>query len=1585
MLSLRQDTRRYTASITNISKNTDLSDCVEEIVIKTPTIDSISSFVVEFKLQEKMIDSGNEVRIQVLDEESNVIYTLQGQAHLDRTQYKGITQLYSYTVKDTFDKLFDRVISKTETFYDLFICNGKDTSNSLIHIMASKLGVEVAGEDDLQRIPFVVFKEGTRWLDELQTLIAGTGNIIYLQDKKLFYKPVDYNYETEFEFDAKNMLKTIEIEHIETYKNSAKVVYDRFEKLDNQVVFNVAAKVITDANTNKDTQVPTMKIKYVSDIVANPTITKATGYYFENEDVKSKVEVQLKPDEHYILQKMDNTGCEVKFYNPYNYKMYIDNFEISGIPLVRYENNEVIYKNTAVLQDEQCNYIVANKNKYIQALEQAKSIAKKLYLKSIASNRIFTFNTDFNANVQLGKIYALSVKDINTKVRVTSFVINLQPSDFNMQITAEEVKEDIPFKVTTADSLNAQTQFIDLKPIHQAIDKNAKQIQETNKSLQLANNATNKVITQLKQELTQGIQDSKVKVYTLKPPLNALTDANIGDIYAANGNVEVLVKRGNKLTWERIADKQVEETLNNYMRETNNKMIAISYQSKAPTKSNEGDIWIDTANDGVWYRWNGKEWQQVDKSVREALKKANTDINKIEKSITTINNTINNKIMAKAFVQEQEPSAGMKNYDVWYKKSNNTYKVYLNGKWNNASEDDIFPALRHYASLSNAQLEIGTKLGQVDNFAKVVNSKADNINDTAKNAQTKADEAYKRAGIFLTNSDQKFGAKNGTLAEVSLDKEGAIRLSNANNLLEWNVKDPRNSKRMRSKFYMGVSDISKIPDDVYFKVGDEATGFTIELKEGKSIAKVDGTEISQKFNQVETNLKSSLETLKKETAQHTKTLENTVNTKTSEVLNVANSKINSLESTVNSKTKSLENNIGGVKQEIKGVTTTLTKDIDSKVSNVTNTLTKDINTKVGSVTTTLTKDINTKVSNVTTTLTKDIDSKVSGVNSKIDTKTKELTGHIDTQIANVSKTVESKVNGVKQEMSKELTDYTNKLKTQIVENIARLESADSKIAGELKKETEKILTEQRKSTEDYKRTLDDILNRTYYLSLLPHAKMLYPDPEFASGRNSTDTYEWGNNGGMITSSIIDYQSPNSSGKVLQIVKKQGKLNAAGCGGFQFGTPCKYRSVYVSKIIAKIPKGFTLQFGSNSIGDNGNHIGWLGEHVGTGEFETYYYALRCGTTNFSSTNYYYLGCDDTTTAVTWYVAYATVFDCTADDDRIATMKRSIQNYKTEFTANIGTVEKALKEGNFVVTGNTVFDGNASFISKGTDEKITINGGSIDFYRTINGREARLTRIRNIRYGTVSTNSSGSGVVNFDGFRQPMLVFPTVKSANFGKNMASIFCYAEHISGTQYRFYVGGTNEDFKEAKAIRVNSRNWNANSVVSTTFLGWTGSYASGGSFSMDRVKKHEFRGHDRNVTKVPVVRVRILRNGENIMQRDYTANARIDSSFNYSIGIDISGSVNIFKKFANRTNVNYTMAIDVIQPNLEVKCGRSYHKEYGSDGGSATFYYQKIGTILSLNANMFSNISLTASAETSTISSSTGYGEVGYIAMEID
>src|SRR3712207_9017900 len=59
---------------------------------------------------------------------------------------------------------------------------------------------------------------------------------------------------------------------------------------------------------------------------------------------------------------------------------------------------------------------------------------------------------------------------------------------------------------------------------------------------------------------------------------------------------------------------------------------------------------------------------------------------------------------------------------------------------------------------------------------------------------------------------------------------------------------------MKSRFYMGVTDVDRIPDDVYFKVGDETNGFSIELKEGSSKAKIDGKELGQKLHEIDGNV-----------------------------------------------------------------------------------------------------------------------------------------------------------------------------------------------------------------------------------------------------------------------------------------------------------------------------------------------------------------------------------------------------------------------------------------------------------------------------------------------------------------------------------------------------------------------------------------------------------------------------------------------------------------------------------------------------------------------------------------------------------
>jgi len=329
-------------------------------------------------------------------------------------------------------------------------------------------------------------------------------------------------------------------------------------------------------------------------------------------------------------------------------------------------------------------------------------------------------------------------------------------------------------------------------------------------------------------------------------------------------------------------------------------------------------------------------------------------------------------------------------------------------------------------------------------------------------------------------------------------------------------------------------------------------------------------------------------------------------------------------------------------------------------------------------------------------------------------------------------------------------------------------------------------------------------------------------------------------------------------------------------------------------------------------------------------------------------------------------------------------------------SITDLNTSLENGDFTITGRTNFDGSARFISRGTNEVITIANGAIDFYR--DGQ--RLTRIKNIRYGTIATDSSGSGVVNFEGFKQPMVVLPTIKSANFGKNMASIFCYAEHLSGVSYRFFIGGTNENYRDANAIKAMGTSWSTNNAFVTTLLGITG-YLDGkyykGSYkelgvNIKETTKNGERKAILNVLKVPSFNVKVKRNGEVIFDKNYSINInhkelpyRIEYSIN-PLSIDVN--FNILKKFTNRTNITYTLEITILESNLEVsgEFYTSHGNNVGKDPSGIKYeYYQYRGVIYSINNSSFKNLSITASAETSTISSATGSGEVQYIAMEVD
>lgn len=828
----------YTARITNLSTTEELQDWVSECNIALPQSNLISSMEARFQLEEKKINKGNEIKIEILDDVGNVLYTLQGEANIPRRtkSYTGL-EVWEYTVKDSYNRLFEKVVPESQTFYDLYLCNTNDKHNSLLHKIASALGFReeeldfgsVAFENgSLIRLPFVYLEENSRWIDKLQAFIEASDGILYVKNKKLFYRPRNLTINHAFSFNRTNIITSLEEIEKEVLQNGIRLVYDRYEKLDNQVVFNLQKKIITEPNTNPDTEVPTMRISFITSAVSNPILTKATGYYFKTDDPSSKVDIPLEENVHYKKVSWKETGAEVKFYNPLPYKLYVDNFEIKGVPLSMYSDNEVSVMYPNVLEKHQENFITSSKNKFVQTSEQAKFLVKKAMRRGIVNHAEYQFKTPFLHQIEVGGVYGLDLEDIHTVIEITNISINLRPGVFRMDIQGISVKEELgSVKITSKLSGNPKESYIDLSSVKKEIQETKEELSHKYKEeiLSLSEKYDKELskVTEKLGELTQGIQDNKVKIHTIKPSHNTLTDLNVGDMYISDTSVEILIKEGNEYIWKPLKDSETKKALEQYIQETNSKLVTVSYQEKAPKSPNVGDIWIDTKNDGVWKRWNGSKWEQVDTSVRNALKRANKDIQKIETTLEEVNNTVKYKIFAKAFVQEETPYHGIKEHDVWYNPKTNVYKVWFNNRWNNASEEDIFPALRHYVSLQNATLEIGKK----------------------------AEQANQRAGIFLTNNDQAFGSKYGELAEVSIDKQGSIRLKNANNLLEWNVKDPQNSYKMKSRFYMGVTDVDRIPDDVYFKVGDETNGFSIELKEGSSKARINGKELGQKLEEID--------------------------------------------------------------------------------------------------------------------------------------------------------------------------------------------------------------------------------------------------------------------------------------------------------------------------------------------------------------------------------------------------------------------------------------------------------------------------------------------------------------------------------------------------------------------------------------------------------------------------------------------------------------------------------------------------------------------------------------------------------------
>ena len=250
-----------------------------------------------------------------------------------------------------------------------------------------------------------------------------------------------------------------------------------------------------------------------------------------------------------------------------------------------------------------------------------------------------------------------------------------------------------------------------------------------------------------------------------------------------------------------------------------------------------------------------------------------------------------------------------------------------------------------------------------------------------------------------------------------------------------------------------------------------------------------------------------------------------------------------------------------------------------------------------------------------------------------------------------------------------------------------------------------------------------------------NGKMLYRDPEFKVGLNGTRTYGAQNGGGTVVISRTKKStgqnqagsltsteaaqikeklsgSPYSESDWCLYIKCHGGTSTGHLGGFYFGNQSRANAVFIVKVSAKIPVGYTLKNAHNSHG-TGYKQEFLTPMVGTGKYETYIFKETCGPTGtFNTVNHLYLSGPVTTEAAPceWFVDYATVFDQTSDgyaDIEIVT--------KDSFAVQLGFTNFEALKANALTKGPLIKAGliNADVIDVNT---LAANNAFIDKLRT-----------------------------------------------------------------------------------------------------------------------------------------------------------------------------------------------------------------------------------------------------------------------------
>jgi len=141
---------------------------------------------------------------------------------------------------------------------------------------------------------------------------------------------------------------------------------------------------------------------------------------------------------------------------------------------------------------------------------------------------------------------------------------------------------------------------------------------------------------------------------------------------------------------------------------------------------------------------------------------------------------------------------------------------------------------------------------------------------------------------------------------------------------------------------------------------------------------------------------------------------------------------------------------------------------------------------------------------------------------------------------------------------------------------------------------------------------------------------------------------------------------------------------------------------------------------------------------------------------------------------------------------------------------------LDEGRLVINQNTTFNGEATFVSQSDEDSIVIKNGAISFTRD----GVPITVLRNMKIGSIVTDSLGSGMVTFNNFKN-INILTSIKSFNITDRIRSLNAYAVQtdIYTNTWQFFLYGTESQVGELKNYIHNFTTWKSSFNLSFATL----------------------------------------------------------------------------------------------------------------------------------------------------------------------